>query len=161
MSDNKTCNKCLTAKPFIDFGREKCKKDGLKTICKECRGGARSQDSLSIRYEQGDSKVDICKCGKFYINEVFHGGFYSGEWHLLDQCLKCSPILISNESLFEKNNRLEDEIDRLKKIIEKYKECVEYIIDNDDDCYLMSEKAKQCLKETEELSSVIKTEAVL
>jgi superfamily II helicase len=33
----KKCNKCLIEKELIEFYKDKSKKDGLKTICKECQ----------------------------------------------------------------------------------------------------------------------------
>lgn len=32
----KTCSKCQQVKSLSDFGKDKSKKDGLRTICKEC-----------------------------------------------------------------------------------------------------------------------------
>ena len=32
----KHCNKCGKDKPISEFGKNKSKKDGLQTMCKEC-----------------------------------------------------------------------------------------------------------------------------
>lgn len=38
----KTCNKCVTEKPLERFSKDKHKKDGLCTVCKECKSEYRS-----------------------------------------------------------------------------------------------------------------------
>lgn len=34
--ESKLCNKCGEIKPISDFGKNKSKKDGLQSYCKEC-----------------------------------------------------------------------------------------------------------------------------
>ena len=36
MKTVKFCKKCDTSRPLLDFSRDKCKRDGKRTICKKC-----------------------------------------------------------------------------------------------------------------------------
>lgn len=51
----KTCNRCLIEKEYSNFYKDKSKKDGLKTICKDC-----NKDYINL------NKEDILERGKNY-----------------------------------------------------------------------------------------------
>ena len=36
MKTVKFCKKCDTSRPLLDFSRDKCKRDGRRTVCKKC-----------------------------------------------------------------------------------------------------------------------------
>ena len=36
MKTVKFCKKCDTSKPLLDFSKDKCKRDGRRTVCKKC-----------------------------------------------------------------------------------------------------------------------------
>jgi len=79
----KKCHTCQTLKDETEFNRNKCKKDGLNTICRECskvrsrryykenyKYHKKQVQNNTKRYRQGlknivDSKRDKCiKCGE-------------------------------------------------------------------------------------------------
>ena len=63
----KKCYKCNTDKEPDDFYKNKCKKDGLQTICKECSNKRRTKYYLEHREkEQRNRKENKQKITKWF-----------------------------------------------------------------------------------------------
>lgn len=113
----KKCNYCLDELPINHFGKDAGKRDGLKTICRNCRNSY----NLEARFKSGDSKVEECDCGKLFINESFVGGPYNGEWKFFDKCRDCSPrekVSVKKEIQDNLLIEIKAELDRYKRALD-------------------------------------------
>jgi hypothetical protein len=47
------------------------------------------QIKLETRYEEGDTKVDLCSCGTYFINQKWNNGAYDGKFLIFNKCQEC------------------------------------------------------------------------
>lgn len=75
----KLCRNCKTAKPRSEFHRQESAKDGLRSICKECRRKRQQQyERVAIKEERYKCKI----CGKKFtrLNKLkIHNRIHTGE----------------------------------------------------------------------------------
>lgn len=65
--NNKHCRKCDRIKPTTEFAKDKDKKDGFATVCKECRKAYRKANIQSIKandakyYQENKDRIEARK----------------------------------------------------------------------------------------------------
>ena len=65
----KTCSNCKIEKPFEQFGKDKYKKDGLLSRCKECVKIYREENKEAIKKYREENKEKISEQQKKYKKE--------------------------------------------------------------------------------------------
>jgi len=90
----KCCTKCKQCKEFIEFSKDKSKKDGLYSSCKVCVN----------KYIKSGSTLDLLNCTveylKLHLSSQFKEGMTwdnHGEWHI-DHIRPCCSFDLSIEA---------------------------------------------------------------
>lgn len=93
---------------------------------------AKKQEGFKARYVEGDTKIDICKCGNYYLNEVPRG---NGACELRTKCRSCAMVIndltyqrrvgevVLREQvkvLRQENKVLETEVVKLRQLVANY-----------------------------------------
>lgn len=116
-----------------------------KSKCKGCWSidyFCQKQEKLKAQYNSGDTKIDICKCGSFYVNEAPRGKDRS---EMRVSCRTCA--MKKNELVYQRrlgeigmatqiaslqliNKELEGEVFRLRRLVSETRK--EYSLPRDD-----------------------------
>lgn len=85
-----TCSKCKKTKDFSEFHyQDNCL--GRRSWCKSCISVnlfLKKQNKYKEKYDDGDTKIDLCDCGNYYCNEIHHPKYKEG-YTLKTRCPSC------------------------------------------------------------------------
>lgn len=88
---NCLCSKCKKEKDIKEFHPQN-NASKRRSACIECvlKGlFIKRQLKLKLRFEQGDTKIDHCPCGNYFVNEFSNYRFKEG-FALLNRCRTCA-----------------------------------------------------------------------
>lgn len=47
---------------------------------------------LYNRFVAGDSRIELCECGKLFLNEMYSHSIYNHGWITFDKCRDCRKV---------------------------------------------------------------------